>query len=128
MAFKVSIKKWAHSINRDVLAVYFAARDPSTPLFIRILALITAGYALSPIDLIPDFIPIIGYLDDLILVPLGLLLVIRLLPDPILAAARQKANDVIERPSSRTAAIVILCIWSVILVVISIWMIQLMSR
>ena len=69
MALMASAKNWARSIKRDVLVVYFAARNPETPLIVRILALAIAAYALSPIDLIPDFIPILGYLDDLIIVP-----------------------------------------------------------
>lgn len=107
----VKVKAWAQQIKRDVVAVYFAARDPSTPRMARLLAVLVAAYALSPIDLIPDFIPIIGYLDDLLLVPLGLMLVIRLLPPQVLADARMKAALVLQRPRSRVAAAVIVGIW-----------------
>ena len=106
-----SIKQWARRIKRDVVAVYFAARDPATPWLVRVLELAVAAYALSPIDLIPDFIPVLGYLDDLLIVPLGLIVVIRLLPPEVLAAARAKAAAVLERPRSRAAAVVIGLIW-----------------
>ena len=106
-----SVKHWAQRIKRDVVAVYFAARDPATPWPVRVLALAVAAYALSPIDLIPDFIPVLGYLDDLIIVPLGLMAVIRLLPPEVLATSRAKASAVLERPRSRVAAAVIVLVW-----------------
>ena len=115
------VKAWAQQIKRDVVAVYFAARDPRTPLIARFLAVLVAAYALSPIDLIPDFIPIIGYLDDLLLVPLGLMLVIRLLPPQVLADARMKAALVLQRPRSRVAATVIVGIWLLSLAGLAYW-------
>ena len=78
-----TVKAWAHGLKRDVHAVYLAARDPRTPWYARAVAILVAAYALSPIDLIPDFIPILGYLDDLLIVPLGILLVVRLIPRPM---------------------------------------------
>lgn len=104
-------KNWARRIKQDVVAVYFAARDPRTPWLVRVLALVVAAYALSPIDLIPDFIPVLGYLDDLLLVPLGLLLVLRLLPPLVLADARAQAAALLARPSNRVAAVLIIVIW-----------------
>ena len=104
-------KDWARFLKRDVVAVYFAARDARTPMLARWLALAVAAYDLSPIDLIPDFIPVLGYLDDLLIVPLGLLLVIRLLPVQVLAQAREKANAVLSRPTSYAAAGVMVSIW-----------------
>ena len=104
-------KAWARGIKRDVVAVYHAAHDPRTPWAARLLALLVAAYALSPIDLIPDFIPVLGYLDDLLLVPLGLLLVIRLLPAEVLADARRQAALTLARPRSRAAAVVIVLLW-----------------
>lgn len=104
-------KAWARRIQRDVVAVYHAARDPRTPWAARLLALLVAAYALSPIDLIPDFIPVLGYLDDLVLVPLGLLLVIRLLPADVLADARRQAALTLARPRSRAAAVAIVALW-----------------
>jgi uncharacterized membrane protein YkvA (DUF1232 family) len=106
-----SVKSWARQIKQDVVAVYFAARDPRTPLLARVLAMLVAAYALSPIDLIPDFIPVLGYLDDLIIVPLGLLAVIRLLPLDVLAEARARAAVVLARPRSRVAAGCFVLVW-----------------
>lgn len=111
MALLDSATVWARRIKRDVIAVYFAARDPDTPLAVRILALAVAAYALSPIDLIPDFIPILGYLDDLLIVPLGLLIVVRLLPAHVLTASREKAAAALDQPRSKVAAAAIICIW-----------------
>jgi uncharacterized membrane protein YkvA (DUF1232 family) len=105
------LKSWARKVKQDVVAVYFAARDPRTPLLARVLALLVAAYALSPIDLIPDFIPVVGYLDDLIIVPLGLLAVIRLLPPDVLAASRARASAVLARPRSRIAAACFVLAW-----------------
>jgi uncharacterized membrane protein YkvA (DUF1232 family) len=78
------LKDWARAIKRDVYAVYLAARDPRVPWYVKALALCVAGYALSPIDLIPDFIPVIGYLDDLVIVPLGIVAVVKLIPPEIM--------------------------------------------
>jgi uncharacterized membrane protein YkvA (DUF1232 family) len=111
MPFLASAKEWARRIKRDVMAVYFAGRDPETPFFVRLLALAIAAYALSPIDLIPDFIPVLGYLDDLLIVPLGLYLVIRLLPPHVLAASRMKAETFLERPKSLLAAAFVVVLW-----------------
>jgi uncharacterized membrane protein YkvA (DUF1232 family) len=106
-----NLKNWARAIKRDVLALYYAARDPRVPWYAKALALCVAGYALSPIDLIPDFIPVIGYLDDVILVPLGIIAVIKLIPPEIMAEHRAAAAAAAERPTSRAAAIVIILIW-----------------
>ena len=95
--------------------VYFAARDPRTPWPVRLLALVVAAYALSPIDLIPDFIPLLGYLDDLVIVPLGLALVVRLTPAAVLESAREQARSAAEKPVSRGMAVVIVLIWVVAL-------------
>src|SRR6478672_12661570 len=94
------LKQWARLIKRDVHALYFAARDPRVPWYAKALAAAVAAYALSPIDLIPDFIPVVGYLDDLIIVPLGIRLVISLIPDELMAEYRAKADEVASRPSS----------------------------
>lgn len=106
-----SIKAAARRIKHDSLTVYFAARDPRTPLPVRLLALMVAAYALSPIDLIPDFIPVLGYLDDLLLLPLGILLVIRLTPGEVIAASRERAEQVASQPVSKGAAAVIIGLW-----------------
>lgn len=108
---KTSAKAWARAIKRDVLAVYLAARDPRTPWPVRLLAMAVAAYALSPIDLIPDFIPVLGYLDDLLIVPLGILLVVRLIPPELLAEHRAAAAHRPSRPVSIAAAVVMIALW-----------------
>lgn len=122
MALLDSAKDWSRRIKRDVVAVYFAARDPETPLAVRALALVVAAYALSPIDLIPDFIPVLGYLDDLLIVPLGLAVVIRLLPSHVLASSRAKATAALDRPRSKAAAVVIVGVWLLCLVALAYWL------
>ncbi|QCA06379.1 YkvA family protein [Pantoea vagans] len=109
--FIADAKTWAKNIKRDVHAVWLAARDPRTPLLAKVLALIVAAYAVSPIDLIPDFIPIIGYLDDLIIVPLGIMLVVRLIPAEVMREHRETAAQASRRPVSRITAGVFILIW-----------------
>ena len=121
MSLLAKTKVWARDVKRDVVAVYFAARDPQTPLLARALAVLVAGYALSPIDLIPDFIPVVGYIDDLILVPLGLLLVLKLLPPEVLAESRAKASVARARPKSYATAAVVVCLWVLCSVAIIYW-------
>jgi uncharacterized membrane protein YkvA (DUF1232 family) len=104
-------KQWARTIKRDVHALYLASRDPRVPWHAKLLALVVAAYALSPIDLIPDFIPVIGYVDDLIVVPLGVLLVIWLIPAEVMAEHRELAEAAQDRPVSRGAAAVIIALW-----------------
>lgn len=105
------LRQWAKTIKRDVTALCLAARDPRTPWLAKLLALLVAAYALSPIDLIPDFIPVLGYLDDVILVPLGLLLVIRLIPPDLMEEFRASADLAKQRPASYIAAGIIIMIW-----------------
>jgi uncharacterized membrane protein YkvA (DUF1232 family) len=103
---------WAGAVARDVLAVYLAARDPRVPWHTKALALCVAAYAFSPIDLIPDFVPVLGQLDDLVLVPLGVLAVVKLVPPGIMAEHRATAARMSGRPASRTAAFVIALLWA----------------
>lgn len=119
-----SLKTWARTLKQHTLTVYYAARDPRTPLLVRLLALLVAAYALSPIDLIPDFIPVIGYLDDLLLLPLGLWLVVRLTPPEVIAAAREKAALMTARPVSRTAAVVVVALWMVLALLCARWLLE----
>ena len=98
------LKQWAKQIKRNVYAVWFVARDPETPFMAKLLALLVATYAISPIDLIPDFIPVLGYLDDLILVPLGIMLVLRLVPAEVMQRCRLQADAISLIPSSYIAA------------------------
>src|SRR6266478_7923468 len=98
-------KERARIIKRDVHALYLASRDPRVPWYAKVLAVAVAAYALSPIDLIPDFIPVVGYLDDLIIVPLGIWLVVSLIPDEVMAECRARADEVGQRPVSRAGMI-----------------------
>jgi uncharacterized membrane protein YkvA (DUF1232 family) len=105
------LRRWARAVKQDVVALYIAARDPRVPWHVKLAAAAIAAYALSPIDLIPDFIPILGYLDELILLPIAIALVIRMIPDPLMAEFRTKARRRSERPVSRMAAAVIIGLW-----------------
>jgi uncharacterized membrane protein YkvA (DUF1232 family) len=105
------LRHWAHGIKRDVMALWIAARDPRTPLASKILAATVAAYALSPIDLIPDFIPVLGYLDDAILVPLGILLAVRLVPAALFAEFRARAAAIAGRPASPAGLAMIVTLW-----------------
>ena len=107
------LKSWARTIKRDIHALYLASRDPRVPWYAKAMAVIVAGYALSPIDLIPDFVPVLGYWDDVILVPLGIMLVVRMIPPEVMAEHRDLASAAQDRPVSRTAAIIIALAWTI---------------
>jgi uncharacterized membrane protein YkvA (DUF1232 family) len=106
-------KQRARQLKLETYAIYLAYRDPRTPWYARLFALCVVGYAFSPIDLIPDPIPILGYLDDLILVPLGIALALRMIPPPVLADCRAQAQAATgqDRPRSWIAAVVVVAIW-----------------
>ena len=120
------LKAAAQQLRRHTLTVYYAARDPRTPLFVRMLAMLVAAYALSPIDLIPDFIPVLGYLDDLLLIPLGVALVVRLTPPAVLESAREQAEHAVSEPVSYAAAIAIGATWVLILGALAVWIVNAM--
>ena len=113
-------KAWAGRLKRDVVALWLAARDPRVPWYAKAVAGMVAAYALSPIDLIPDFIPILGYLDDLVVVPLGILLAVRLVP-PFVMADLRRAADSRQRPQSLAGLLAILAIWIICLIFIGLW-------
>jgi uncharacterized membrane protein YkvA (DUF1232 family) len=121
-------KQRARALKRDTYALYLAARDPRVPWYTKAPALCVVGYALSPIDLIPDFIPIIGYLDDLIIAPLGIALVLRLTPYYVLAESRERAQEAMDRGvlsrsfPARIASIVIILTWLLALA-LSVWLV-----
>jgi uncharacterized membrane protein YkvA (DUF1232 family) len=110
-----SLRAWAKRLKRDVITLLFASHDPATPILAKILAMVTVSYALSPLDLIPDFIPVIGYLDDLIVVPLGIWLCLRMIPRAVIADNRAKAESWLAsspaKPRSMAGLAVILGIW-----------------
>ena len=116
----VQLRAWAEAIKRDVVALYIAGRDPRVPWYVKLAAVAVAAYALSPIDLIPDFIPVLGYLDDVIILPVALLLVIKMIPAPLMAEFRQEAQRRAERPTSRAGAILIVAIW-IAAFVLAVW-------
>lgn len=107
------LKNWARALKRDVYAIYFAGRDPRVPWYAKALAIAVAAYAISPIDLIPDFIPVLGYLDDILLLPIGIYLVIWMIPPDVMAEHRKRADTEQHLPTSRRAAAVIIGIWLV---------------
>ena len=118
------LKNWARQLKRDVVALWIAARDPRTPWLAKLVAAAVAGYALSPIDLIPDFIPVLGYLDDLLIVPAGIALAVSLIPPAIMADFRRQADERAGRPRSITAAVIIVLAWVASIAAVSIWAIQ----
>lgn len=113
----MNLEKWkrrAERLQSETYALYLAYRDPRVPLHAKLFAALVVGYAFSPIDLIPDPIPVLGYLDDLILVPLGVALAVRMIPENVLSESRRKAREMAEsgeKPVSRTAAAVIVVLW-----------------
>ena len=115
------IKEWASAARRDVHALWLAARDPRTPWYARAFALTVAAYALSPIDLIPDFIPILGYLDEVILLPPAILLAIRLVPPEVMAEHRAAAAAAQAKPVSRAGAALIVAAWLLIATALVWW-------
>src|SRR5262250_1164922 len=110
-----------HNLKRDVVAIAFAVRDPRVPWYAKAVGACVVAYALSPIDLIPDFVPVLGYLDDLVLVPLGLMLVVRLIPVDVLAEHRAAASAIAERPVSRVGAFAVIVVW-VAAFLLAIWL------
>jgi len=106
------IRGWARALNRETAALWFAIRDPETPWYARALGILVVGYAISPIDLIPDFIPVLGYLDDLILLPLGLALLRKIIPGAVLERARRRAEELEgRRLTSRLAGTIVVFVW-----------------
>ena len=108
-----SWKERVRALKKETFSLYLACRHPRVPWYAKVLALIVVGYALSPIDLIPDFIPVLGYLDDLVLIPLGIMLVIRMIPAEVLAECRQKAETIVGQRirAGKIAAAVIILLW-----------------
>lgn len=116
-------KQRARSVKIDVVALYIAGRDLRTPWYAKALCIAVVAYALSPIDLIPDFIPIIGYLDDLLIVPLGILLAVKLIPGPLMAEYRAIASASERPPANWLAAAMIVAVW-IVAAVAGVWWIH----
>jgi uncharacterized membrane protein YkvA (DUF1232 family) len=100
-------------LKRETYALYLVYRDPRTPWYARLFAACVVGYAFSPIDLVPDFIPVLGHLDDLVLVPLGILLALKMIPPEMMAECREKAEDVVAqgKPVNWAAAAIVIATW-----------------
>jgi uncharacterized membrane protein YkvA (DUF1232 family) len=122
MSFLASLKKPARSLKRDTLAIWYAAKDKRTPWYARALAVLVAAYALSPVDLIPDFIPVLGYLDDLILIPAGIALTIRLVPAAVMDDARIAAENSLAKPVTWWMTSLIILVWLAIISLL-VWLI-----
>ena len=118
------ISHWARQTKRDIVALYVAGRDERTPWLAKAVAIAIVAYALSPIDLIPDFIPVLGYLDDLIIVPLGLVLAIRLIPPELMAEFRLEAVARERLPKNWRAGVFIACVWFVCLLAVAFWLFE----
>jgi uncharacterized membrane protein YkvA (DUF1232 family) len=117
----VALRDWARKLKRDVIALWLAARDPRVPRHAKLLAGALAAYALSPIDLIPDFIPLLGYLDDLLIVPAGIWLVVKLIPAPLMTELRERASRQM-RPTSYAGLAFIALVW-IALAALAAWLI-----
>jgi uncharacterized membrane protein YkvA (DUF1232 family) len=121
-------KKQARALKLQVLVLYYAYRDPRTPWYARLFTSLVVAYAFSPIDLIPDFIPVLGYLDDLLIVPLGVLLALKMIPAQVMADSRARAEQALDgsQPQYRFMAILIVAVWILVLLaagfgLVSLW-------
>src|ERR687886_961976 len=123
-------KQQVRKLKKETYAIYIACKDSRVPWYARVFAGIVVAYAFSPIDFIPDFIPILGYLDDLVLVPLGIILVLKMIPPAVLAECREKAEAAMDqsKPTSKIAAIVIVVIWLILGILAIIWVGSLLQR
>jgi uncharacterized membrane protein YkvA (DUF1232 family) len=124
------LKSWAQALKIQTLALAYACRDPRTPWYAKALGVAVVAYALSPIDLIPDFIPVLGYLDDLLLIPLGIALTVRLIPPEVMERCRAAASQAVDGPrkSGRVAAVVIVAIWCAVLAAVTVAVARRVSR
>ncbi|HEY8609274.1 MAG TPA: YkvA family protein [Noviherbaspirillum sp.] len=116
------LKQHARRLKADTLALYYAARHPATPWYAKLLVAAIVAYACSPIDLIPDFIPVLGLLDELVLLPAGIALAIRLVPGPVLQECRARAAEAGGKPVSLVAAIVIGAAWLLLAGLLLAWL------
>jgi uncharacterized membrane protein YkvA (DUF1232 family) len=110
-----TLRRWAKLLKGDVLALWFAWRHPQTPWYARLFAVLVVAYAFSPIDLIPDFIPVLGFIDDALLLPVGIWIALKLVPSPVMAECRAKAQDWLDarkpKPQNIIAAVVVVLLW-----------------
>ncbi|GKS95341.1 YkvA family protein [Acidovorax sp. SUPP2825] len=115
MSVHETLKAWAWRIKRDGVTLWFACKSPATPWYAKALGVVVVAYALSPIDLIPDFIPVLGYLDDVIVLPALIWLTVKLLPAPVLISCRSQADEWMRtegrKPRSRAGVVFVLVVW-----------------
>jgi uncharacterized membrane protein YkvA (DUF1232 family) len=123
VALLAELKQRARHLKAETIALYLAARDPRTPWYAKLLVAGIVAYAVSPIDLIPDFVPVLGYLDDLILIPAGIALAVKLVPDSVLTDCRAQAQEIFKngQPVSRIAGVVIVVIWIALAALCMVW-------
>lgn len=112
------LKAKAKALKKEILALHMAATHPKTPWYAKVMAICVVGYAVSPIDLIPDFIPVLGLLDDLFLLPIGIAAVLKMIPADVMAECRQKCEEMVKKPEGKTAMFVIITIWVALLALI----------
>lgn len=115
------LRRWAAELKREVYALYLAYRDPRVSWYAKVFAAVVVGYAFSPIDLIPDPIPVLGYLDDLVLIPLGVAIAVRMIPSEVMDECRREARNAEGRPANRVAAAVVVAVW-LLLACLGIWL------
>lgn len=132
MGFVDTTRAWARRIKRDAMTLWFARSHPSTPWYAKVMGAFVVAYALSPIDLIPDFIPVLGYLDDVILLPVLIWLTVRMLPVEVLAESRQKADlwmaEQRSKPRSVAGAVAIVVVWLLVAAMVSLWAVSTLAR
>ncbi len=120
-----AIRQWARRIKQDAVMLWFAYKDPRTPWLPKIISMLAVAYALSPIDLIPDFVPVLGFLDDAVLLPAMIWLAVRLLPDDVVTACRQLAIDWMQvnqrKPVNRWGIALVLIVWALVVLLIIVW-------
>jgi uncharacterized membrane protein YkvA (DUF1232 family) len=123
MSMIATLKTRARQLKAEVAALYFAARHPGTPWYAKLLIVAIVAYALSPIDLIPDFIPVIGFLDEIVLLPLGIMLAMKMVPAGVMAECRARvvAGGALTTRAGRIGAVVIVILWIVVLVLAGTW-------
>ncbi|HAD06961.1 MAG TPA: hypothetical protein DCE76_07350 [Anaerolineaceae bacterium] len=117
------LKSRARLLKRDAYALYIAARDPRVPWYAKVFLGLVVAHTFSPIDLIPDFVPVLGYLDDLIITPLGIVLALRMIPQEVMADARRQSEELIQqgKPISRVGAVLVIVVWLAILAIMVWW-------
>ena len=124
------LKEWASKVRSETYALYLAYRDPRTPWYAKAFTAVVVGYAFSPIDLVPDFIPVLGYLDDLLLVPVGIWLARKMIPPDVLVECRERAAEeqTLGKPISRVAGAIVVAIWLIVLAMVALIVVRMADR